>query len=284
MTMEESAQIAAEYIASLDNLPNEVKFILNEIKLKDTQLQSTIGRIQSREVNLFKNTRNNKPPINYADENVTTREIEDLFQKARKLSDENVELARRLKRLIHKAKGRLAADMKKITKLTGEPIAEDLTPSATRGVDKIAEGLRQALATPSSASPAASGPAQKKRRLTSSQVEKVVLSLPLGRSRLSQVQPSPLRKSTTVRSPDASEEEAEEGEEEDESDDNIYCFCQKKSFGEMIGCDNEQCRYQWFHLECVGLKPPLPDSWYCSDCIKKGFGSAGEKRKGRKVK
>lgn len=281
--MEESAQIAAEYIASLDNLPNEVKFILNEIKAKDTQLQSTIGRIQSREVNLFKNTRNNKPPMNYAEENATTREIEDLFQKARKLSEEKVELARRLKRLIHKAKGRLAADMKKITKLTGEPILEDLTPSAPRTVDKVTESLRTALATPSSVTPVAAGPAQKKRRLTGGQAEKIVVSLPLGRSRLSAVQPSPLRKSTTVRSPEESEVE-EEGEEEDESDDNIYCFCQKKSFGEMIGCDNDSCRYQWFHLECVGLKPPLPDSWYCSECIKKGFGVAGEKRKGRKVK
>ncbi|KZP00143.1 hypothetical protein CALVIDRAFT_552961 [Calocera viscosa TUFC12733] len=282
--MEESAQIAAEYIASLDNLPNEVKFILNEIKVKDTQLQSTIGRIQSREVNLFKNTRNNKPPMNYAEENATTREIDDLFQKARKLSDEKVELSRRLKRLIHKAKGRLAADMKKITKLTGEPIVEELTPSAVRTVDKVAESLRLALATPSSVTPVSAGPAQKKRRLAGGQAEKIVLILPLGRSRLSQVQPSPLRKSTTVRSPEESEVEEEEGEEEDESDDNIYCFCQKKSFGEMIGCDNDACHYQWFHLECVGLKPPLPDSWYCSECLKKGFGGPGEKRKGRKVK
>ena len=35
---------------------------------------------------------------------------------------------------------------------------------------------------------------------------------------------------------------------------------------QMIGCDNDECPYQWFHLSCVNLKPPLPDTWYCDDC------------------
>lgn len=76
----------------------------------------------------------------------------------------------------------------------------------------------------------------------------------------------------------------------------------------MIACDNPDCRYQWvsenvafpfrmrksfihvaariqFHLPCVNLKPPLPDSWYCEECagMKKGMGGAvGGGRKGRK--
>jgi hypothetical protein len=25
------------------------------------------------------------------------------------------------------------------------------------------------------------------------------------------------------------------------------------SFGSMVGCENEDCRFEWFHLECVGL-------------------------------
>jgi hypothetical protein len=30
-----------------------------------------------------------------------------------------------------------------------------------------------------------------------------------------------------------------------EADDQLYCFCQQKSFGEMIGCDNDKCKYEW---------------------------------------
>ena len=25
----------------------------------------------------------------------------------------------------------------------------------------------------------------------------------------------------------------------------------------MVGCDNEDCRFEWFHLECVGLAAPV---------------------------
>ena len=31
----------------------------------------------------------------------------------------------------------------------------------------------------------------------------------------------------------------------DQEDEQVYCFCQKLSYGEMVGCDNEDCRYQW---------------------------------------
>ncbi|KIY45999.1 hypothetical protein FISHEDRAFT_48556, partial [Fistulina hepatica ATCC 64428] len=76
-------------------------------------------------------------------------------------------------------------------------------------------------------------------------------------------------------------EEAEaEGEvdEEYEEDPTLYCFCQKKSYGNMIGCDNTACPYQWFHVGCVGVKLPMPDKWYCPECTPRML--AG--RRGRK--
>jgi hypothetical protein len=40
-----------------------------------------------------------------------------------------------------------------------------------------------------------------------------------------------------------------EGEAEENGDDNaLYCFCQEKSWGEMIGCDNQECRFEWVSL------------------------------------
>lgn len=37
----------------------------------------------------------------------------------------------------------------------------------------------------------------------------------------------------------------------------------------MIGCDDENCRHQWFHISCIGLdkKKRLPDKWYCPECM-----------------
>ncbi|KAI8149089.1 hypothetical protein BJV82DRAFT_590591 [Fennellomyces sp. T-0311] len=47
----------------------------------------------------------------------------------------------------------------------------------------------------------------------------------------------------------------------------LYCYCRQVSFGEMVGCDGENCPYEWFHMECVGLDAPPKGSWYCDECL-----------------
>ncbi|MBE7181416.1 MAG: hypothetical protein INR71_09455, partial [Terriglobus roseus] len=54
--------------------------------------------------------------------------------------------------------------------------------------------------------------------------------------------------------------------EEEDSDDTKYCTCQRVSFGNMICCDNDNCRYQWFHWQCVGLEHEPEGDWLCPDC------------------
>jgi hypothetical protein len=47
----------------------------------------------------------------------------------------------------------------------------------------------------------------------------------------------------------------EDGELADEdADEPRYCYCNEVSYGEMVGCDAENCEREWFHLQCVGLK------------------------------
>ena len=75
-------------------------------------------------------------------------------------------------------------------------------------------------------------------------------------------------------------------EDDDEADGGRYCYCNKGGYGNMVGCDGENCTRSWFHLECVGLtKAPkngeffmyrLPfvvhmliiciATWYCNEC------------------
>ncbi|KDN53081.1 hypothetical protein K437DRAFT_253406 [Tilletiaria anomala UBC 951] len=63
-----------------------------------------------------------------------------------------------------------------------------------------------------------------------------------------------------------------------EKDETPYCFCQRVSFGEMIGCDGADCRYEWFHIGCVGVSKPLPPTWYCDDC-KERLNATQQKKK-----
>ncbi len=45
-----------------------------------------------------------------------------------------------------------------------------------------------------------------------------------------------------------------------------YCLCEQVSYGEMIGCDNDQCPIEWFHFSCVGLTYKPKGKWYCPKC------------------
>jgi len=172
---------------------------------------------------------------------------------------------------------------------------------------QISESLKNALrASPSAAAIDASssggpGSATKRRRLASS--ASIKLSTPTRRRSSSPATTAATTTHTHQRSrlsrqvlpPEESEEEPEADENagdntedmEDvdaEDDDKIYCFCRKKSFGDMIACDNEgNCPYEWFHLSCVGLKQPPPETWYCSVCTGSMTKStSGSTRKGRK--
>lgn len=50
-----------------------------------------------------------------------------------------------------------------------------------------------------------------------------------------------------------------------------YCICGDVSWGTMVGCDAEDCKQEWFHLECVNLteEPKRLTKWYCPECRKK---------------
>ncbi|XP_065004878.1 PHD finger protein ING1-like isoform X2 [Musa acuminata AAA Group] len=46
-----------------------------------------------------------------------------------------------------------------------------------------------------------------------------------------------------------------------------YCICNQVSFGKMVACDNANCKIEWFHFDCVGLKEQPKGKWYCPNCI-----------------
>ena len=46
-----------------------------------------------------------------------------------------------------------------------------------------------------------------------------------------------------------------------------YCYCKDDLGGEMVGCDNPNCKYgSWFHLACLKISKPRSGKWYCPDC------------------
>lgn len=47
----------------------------------------------------------------------------------------------------------------------------------------------------------------------------------------------------------------------------LYCYCNRgEEEDDMVACDNENCKMQWFSFVCVGVKTTSKGRWYCPDC------------------
>lgn len=48
-----------------------------------------------------------------------------------------------------------------------------------------------------------------------------------------------------------------------------WCICQRYiEDSTLVGCDNDDCKVKWFHLQCLRLKNPPKGRWLCMDCQK----------------
>lgn len=303
--MEEAAALAAEYIASLDNLPTEIQFLLAEIKHKETRSQELQQDIQRETAKYIRHSLRSGAAPGSSKDGQMPQKIEEDYAEVDRLADEKLRLAQRMVALIARARARLDHDLSKVLILQG-----DLDPSqqntfvmtGRNPVQQINESLRHAmtLADVPPAAPVAPTPAPPMKRKRAAAVAQaasiklpspapVSLQLPVQRSRTSSHRPSPARGRRAVSSvgPDEDAEGEDDVEDagddgEDNEDKSLYCFCQKMSYGEMVACDNPKCPYSWFHLPCVNLKPPLPDVWYCSECTANGhagnYGIGGTER------
>ncbi|KAF9057826.1 hypothetical protein BJ165DRAFT_1423769 [Panaeolus papilionaceus] len=321
---EEATNIASEFIASLDNLPNEVQHLLQEITYKEQRYQDLQQEVLKYQLKYLKSAqKGSPPPVGQAKINAESRSespssnrpslparISSVYNEIDALANEKIRLAQKIVDLLGRKRARLDADLVRVRILQGEnpddvlaatanvassiPLVKrhDSLAPAANPVIQIGESLRNSISqydhVPSVS--LTSGPGYtKKRKITTNTSIKLpspapISSLPTSshfRSRAS-------RSNQVIRIPqqedeldqDADGDEDLEGEDAEE-DLTLYCFCHKQSYGDMIGCDNPECPYQWFHISCVGVKQPLPDKWYCPECIR-NRGTGTEKRKGRK--
>ncbi|PCH40944.1 hypothetical protein WOLCODRAFT_24379 [Wolfiporia cocos MD-104 SS10] len=317
--LEEAATIAAEYVSSLDNLPGETQFLLDEIRHREQRAHELQQEIQRESSKYIRHSLKSAPGQALSARDAAIPDsVAGYYTEMDQLAAEKVALAERMVQLVARARARLNHDLDRVLALQGEadPALQGglFAPSARAAasvVDRVNESLRSAIAIPEAvpAPPAAppQPPTKKRRTMGAASAGSIKLPSPAPmtagaygaqRSRLGQqvsVRPSPLRSRRATASSGADPDEDAEGEDDvddaleeggDAEDKELYCFCQKLSYGEMIACDNPNCRYQWFHLPCVNLKPPLPENWFCEDCVanmKKGVaGGVGAGRKGRK--
>lgn len=87
----------------------------------------------------------------------------------------------------------------------------------------------------------------------------------------------------SIAHPQANPEANTNGNEEpgDGDDSRTYCYCDRVSDGEMIGCDYDRCQREWFHLECLSMTTPPKGKWFCDECkVRKEKEKTRKKRRG----
>lgn len=47
-----------------------------------------------------------------------------------------------------------------------------------------------------------------------------------------------------------------------------WCVCLRGSFGNMIYCENPNCRIKWFHMSCLNMTTVPSGDWFCAYCAK----------------
>lgn len=71
----------------------------------------------------------------------------------------------------------------------------------------------------------------------------------------------------------AKEQRLHEAADEEEEEPR-YCYCNDFSYGEMVGCDADDCKREWFHLDCVGLaRAPSKNGEFCERDLSMLMGS-----------
>ena len=66
-------------------------------------------------------------------------------------------------------------------------------------------------------------------------------------------------------------------QEEETSAQEVWYYCQKEEYGEMIQCEIGHCEIDWFHSDCLKISCIPKGKLLCPDCWKKA--AANRKRK-----
>lgn len=286
---------------SMSNLPDELKFLLKQLREKDMDLYTIRKDIQQKDGLIQKHIKINGSLSKYPEEEQVYDSINEQYKKAMKIQRQKCVIANTALYLLTKHLKSLEQDAEKL-EASGEPkiigMLDDIGSSDPEAVELLTEGMLQASLGQTSPSPLVSSRRYGSRRGRSRhsmsrsrshsrerRSSSVSSSASLSARRRARMESLPSRSSSadnktagevvrangrrkmeksnsgTVMIPQANRKNGE--------DTQLYCFCRQVSYGNMIACDNKDCKYEWFHWSCVGLTAPPKGIWYCPDCQKR---------------
>lgn len=293
-----------KYTQDLSNLPLEIKHLFQELRNKDNLLQEARKRYQIKDNQLHKFIRANGTLSRHPKEQQLYNKIEEDMAEVKRLQKEKILLANTAFFLISKHLYNFETDIAKLEKDDLLPTIESvfdfdeqegafgdnsvsntptprLSTGSTPGVeDKLKRQAQKRKALKNSTSgggynsrvikrsKSEESELRKYEDLNSRIFNSVESTILTGGNGLKLTGNDSMEDFQMARSPSFSVPHSNSPNNGEDADNNLYCFCQRVSFGEMIGCDNDDCQYEWFHWGCVGITAPPKDDeiWYCPDC------------------
>jgi inhibitor of growth protein 3 len=282
------------------NLPAEIHHLYEELIAKDRILCEHRSTYLTRDASLQKHIRLHGSHAENPKEAAYIDQIRKNQRRVLELQDEKLQLAQKALDLIDKHSRRLDGQIANLVR-DGLMPADALTPApppsnlpaasqqvsgrgALRGSPGLG-GLARSFGTDRSGTPGTPGAqvGPNKRLKLSGAVAPATLAA-LGRPATPGLKMESSRAGTPsghsgtrktgrkkppkrVIDEDGDEDEEEEEEEGGEADDKrLYCICQQVSYGSMVGCDDKDCPFEWFHWGCVNLTEEPKGKWYCPVC------------------
>lgn len=275
----DAAGLLDQYKYDTTNLPSELKFLVQELKVKDAIFQRHVVELDNLEQQLSKYSKQGAP---HPKEDQIAQRIEELYGILEKEETEKTMLSNTALWGVTKHLSKLEYDIDDLVKkgiIDGWDIKmnvgnDNSTVLSVLNDDDEVDDEEDAVN--SDVSLIKSEEPQLRRRRTPTQSrgttpmsgdEFISHPRPTAPPRRREVTAGTVMRSIPRQNRRNPNDDDDDGDGDNE-DDELYCFCQQVSFGAMVACDNPNCKYEWFHYSCVGLKAQPDGVWYCPDCRK----------------
>jgi len=232
--MSQSPFYLEHYLDSLETLPGELRRNFTKMTDKDVMNKDIMVQIDGASDEYLRKVRDLSPTKRKAE----MEKIQHMFKKAKELSDEKVNIAVATYEMIDKHIRKLDSDLAKFEsemkdkgRMSQTESEEEEVVNKKKMKDKKKKGVKEE---------------DNKKKKKAKKVEN--LTTPLISYVGSGVPQEVLDMPVDPNEP-------------------TYCTCQQVSYGEMIGCDNQDCPIEWFHFGCMDLTHKPKGKWYCPKCL-----------------
>jgi len=221
------------YLDSLETLPGELRTNFTRMQEMDVRKTEIMVGIDGASDEYLRKVRELSPSKRKAE----MEKIQRMFKKAKEMSDDKVNIAVNTYELIDKQIRRLDSDLAKFESEMKEKGRISQTESEEEEEEEVLEKKKTKD--------------KKKRKVEDEKRKK--------KTKKTESLSTPVHSMSGTIPQEVLDMPVDPNEP-------TYCTCQQVSYGEMIGCDNQDCPIEWFHFGCMDLSHKPKGKWYCPKC------------------